>query len=104
MDVSLIGKNPNGPRGYPFIGSLPNLASSKRVDWLQSISTTYGDVVEFKLFKKNFYLVNHPDLIKEILTCDIDNYTKKQSASNSSRKFLVKAHLPPWEMTGVAKG
>jgi cytochrome P450 len=77
MDVSLMGKNPNGPRGYPFIGSLPNLASSKRVDWLQSISTTYGDVVEFKLFKKNFYLVNHPDLIKEILTCDIDNYTKK---------------------------
>ncbi|MDC0088598.1 cytochrome P450 [Porticoccaceae bacterium] len=68
---------PNGPRGYPFIGSLPKLASSGRVEWLQSITNTYGDVVEFKLLKKNFYLINHPDLMKDILTRDIDNYTKK---------------------------
>ena len=68
---------PNGPKGYPFIGSLPQLASSGRVEWLQSITNTYGDVVEFKLLKKNFYLINHPDLMKDILTRDIDNYTKK---------------------------
>jgi cytochrome P450 len=68
---------PNGPKGYPFIGSLPQLASSERVEWLQSITNTYGDVVEFKLLKKNFYLINHPDLMKDILTRDIDNYTKK---------------------------
>jgi cytochrome P450 len=68
---------PKGPKGYPFIGSLPKLASSRRVEWLQSITNTYGDVVEFTLLKKNFYLINHPDLIKDILTRDIDNYTKK---------------------------
>ena len=69
--------NPKGPKGYPYVGSLPKLASSKRVDWLQSIADTYGDLVEFKLLKKNFYLINHPDLMKVILTRDIDNYTKK---------------------------
>lgn len=72
-----MATQPKGPKGYPFVGSLPKLASSKRVEWLQSITDTYGDVVEFKLLKKNFYLVNHPDLMKDILTRDIDNYTKK---------------------------
>ena len=72
-----MATQPKGPKGYPFVGSLPKLASSKRVEWLQSITDAYGDVVEFKLLKKNFYLVNHPDLMKDILTRDIDNYTKK---------------------------
>ena len=43
-----------GPKGYPFIGSLPQFASSTRMEWLESISTTYGDVVEFKILMKNF--------------------------------------------------
>ena len=72
-----MATKPKGPKGYPFIGSLAKLASSRRVDWLQSITNTYGDVVEFKLLKKNFYLINHPDLMKDILTRDIDNYSKK---------------------------
>jgi len=75
--MSLTAIKPKGPKGYPLIGSLPKFASSERMDWLQSITSTYGDVVKFKLLRKNFYLINHPDLIKDILTRDADNYTKK---------------------------
>ncbi|MFT6205884.1 MAG: hypothetical protein ACJA1O_003509, partial [Spirosomataceae bacterium] len=36
--------NPDGPKGYPVIGNLLDLASPNRIDWLQSIATKYGDV------------------------------------------------------------
>tara|TARA_B110001452_G_C15235961_1_gene427917 strand:+ start:2252 stop:3613 length:1362 start_codon:yes stop_codon:yes gene_type:complete len=68
---------PQGPRGYPFIGNIAKLASANRLDWLQSISDTYGDVVRFKLLKRNVYLVNHPDLVRDMLTRNSKNYTKK---------------------------
>ena len=68
---------PQGPKGYPFIGSLSKLASPNRLTWLQSISNTHGDVVKFNLLKRNVYLVNHPDLVKDMLTRSSKNYTKK---------------------------
>jgi cytochrome P450 len=68
---------PQGPKGYPLIGSISKLASPNRLEWLQSITNTYGDVVAFNLLKKDFYLINHPDLVKDLLTRNSDNYTKK---------------------------
>ena len=75
--MSSIENQPQGPKGYPFIGNILDLASPKRLDWLQSITDKYGDVVSFKLLKKNMYLVNHPDLVKDMLTRKSKNYTKK---------------------------
>ena len=68
---------PQGPKGYPFIGSITKLASANRLNWLQSMSNSYGDVVRFKLLKRNVYFVNHPDLVKDMLTRSSSNYTKK---------------------------
>ncbi len=68
---------PQGPKGYPFIGSITKLASANKLDWMQSMANTHGDVVQFKLLKRNVYLVNHPDLIKDMLTRSSSNYTKK---------------------------
>jgi len=72
--------NPKGPKGYPFIGSLLNLASRKRLDWFQSLTEQYGDVSKFSLLKKEVYLINHPDLVKQILTKKSKNYTKRSIA------------------------
>ncbi len=71
---------PVGPKGYPFIGSLLDLASEKRLDWFQSLTQKYGDVSKFSLMKSDVYLVNHPDLVKQILTKKSSNYTKKSIA------------------------
>jgi cytochrome P450 len=68
--------NPDGPKGYPVIGNLLDLASPNRIDWLQSIATKYGDVSKFKLITDDVYLINHPDLVKEVLTKKSANYTK----------------------------
>ena len=75
--MSSTKKQPQGPSGYPFVGNIFNLAGPKRLEWLQSLADKYGDVVSFKLLKKDMYLVNHPDLVKEMLTHKSHNYTKK---------------------------
>ena len=56
---------PQGPKGYPFVGNLFDLASPKRLEWLQSLVDQYGDVVSFRLLKQDIYLVNHPELVKD---------------------------------------
>lgn len=68
--------NPDGPKGYPVIGNLFDLAGPDRINWLQSVAQQYGDVSKFKLVTDDIYLINHPDLVKEILTKKSDNYTK----------------------------
>ena len=68
---------PQGTKGYPFIGNLLDIASSKRLDWLQSLTNKHGDVAKFRLLKRDVYLVNHPDLVREILTNKSHIYTKK---------------------------
>lgn len=70
------GLTPKGPTGYPIIGNLLNIASEDRMNWFQEIHETYGDVVKFKLFKRQVYLINHPDLVREILVQRRENYTK----------------------------
>ena len=72
-----MSKIPKGPRGLPIIGSLFDLASPNRLDWLQSLTDQYGDVSKFSLFKERTYLINHPELVKEILTSKSDNFTKR---------------------------
>ncbi len=71
---------PTGPKGYPFIGSLLDLASAKRLDWFQSLTQKYGDVSKFRLINSDVYLINHPDLVKQVLTKKSSNYTKKSIA------------------------
>ena len=68
---------PQGPKGYPLIGSIANLASANRLNWLQAISDRYGDVTHFNLLKRQVYLVNHPDLVQQMLTRGSQNYSKK---------------------------
>ena len=68
---------PFGPKGYPYIGSLLHFASHNRMDWLQSLTDAYGDIVTFKLLKKRAYFINHPELIKDVLTRSSANYSKK---------------------------
>ena len=79
---------PQGPTGYPLIGNVLNLASPQRLVWLQSLVDKYGDVSKFKLLKREVYLINHPDLVRELLVQKIDNYTKKTVAFSIVKKVL----------------
>ncbi len=79
---------PQGPAGYPIIGSLLNLASPQRLVWLQALTDKYGDVAKFRLLKREVYLVNHPDLVRELLVQKVDNYTKRTVAFSIVKKVL----------------
>lgn len=80
--------SPQGPTGYPLIGNLLNLASPQRLVWLQNLTDKYGDVSKFKILKRDVYLVNHPDLVRELLVQKIDNYTKRTVAFSIVKKVL----------------
>ncbi len=72
--------NPTGPNGLPIIGNTFAFISPNRLDWMQSVLDDYGDVVKFKLLNEEMYLVNHPDLVKEMMAVKQDNYTKRSTA------------------------
>ena len=79
---------PSGPSGYPIIGNLFKVASNQRLVWLQSIADQYGDISKFQLLKKEVYLVNHPDLVRDLLVKKVNNYTKRTVAFSVVKKVL----------------
>lgn len=51
-------------KGVPLIHSLPNVALNL-LDFLVNIRNKHGDVVQYKIFGINNYLVSHPDQIAQ---------------------------------------
>ncbi len=60
-----LTKSPLGPRGCPFIGSLPSI-SYNPLGFLHKLSRLYGHISVFKLGSKSIYLATHPDDIAKI--------------------------------------
>lgn len=79
---------PSGPTGIPGIGNVLDLARSSRLVWLQRGVDRYGDVFKFRLFRREVYLVNHPDLVREILTTRSEMYSKNTVAFGMVRVVL----------------
>ena len=66
---------PPGPRGRWFTGNLFDFAK-RRLDFLVDCATQYGDVSCFRFGLRRCYLVNHPDLIEQVLVTDARHYIK----------------------------
>jgi len=47
--------------------------------FLQEQATTYGDLSHFRIGPRHVYLVNHPELIKEVLTTQQASFSKGQA-------------------------
>lgn len=88
MTTSTKSIIPKGPKGYPVIGNLLNLASPQRLVWLQNMTNQYGDVAKFRLLKREVYLVNHPDLVRELLVKKVDVFTKRAVGFSVVKKVL----------------
>lgn len=57
---------PPGPNAHPILGHIPEL-SKNLLGFLCEIGHQYGDFSTYKLGRKSFHLVNHPELMYEIL-------------------------------------
>jgi cytochrome P450 len=71
---------PPGPRGELahgtlVRGSLPDFADHP-LDFLLDVARTYGDLASYRFGPKWRFLVNHPDLIEQVLVTDARNYRK----------------------------
>ncbi|MEW6131520.1 MAG: cytochrome P450 [Acidobacteriota bacterium] len=68
---------PPGPKGAPLVGTLFELRRNP-VAFLTRIAREYGDLVYFKLGSQEVFLVNDPELIKDILVTNSKNFIKSR--------------------------
>ena len=66
---------PPGPRGRFLLGNLPEFARDV-LGFLTSCAREYGDVTRLRLGKYDAYLLNHPDLVDEVLRKQRENFVK----------------------------
>ena len=66
---------PPGPRGRLLVGSLPDFAKDI-LGFLTSCARDYGDVTYLKLAGHDVFLLNHPDLVDDVLRKNRDNFVK----------------------------
>jgi cytochrome P450 len=75
-------RRPPGPRrNNPALGLLAYRRG--RVGFLQNLAQRYGDICYFALGPQQAYLLNHPDLIKEVLVTNSQNFIKGSALQRS---------------------
>jgi cytochrome P450 len=57
---------PTGPKGNIVLGSLPDFQKD-RLGFLDKTVNQYGDVSRVRFAHMSFYILNHPDLVEEVL-------------------------------------
>src|SRR4051812_45005422 len=68
-------KPPPGPKGNWFSGNLPDFRRG-RLAFLDDCARTYGDVVAFRLGPRRMFLLNHPDLVEDVLVTQNRKFIK----------------------------
>jgi len=70
-----VRNQPPGPKGHWLKG---NLAEFRRdsLGFITHCAREYGDIVSLKLGPKRVYLLNHPDLIEQVLVTQNRNFIK----------------------------
>ncbi len=81
---------PPGPKGHFLTGSLPEY----RRDTLGLFETLarHGDLASFRLGWRQFYFLNHPDLVEQVLVTDYRNF-HRSFVARMSRTLLGEGML-----------
>ena len=75
MSTTKRSKLPPGPRPKIPLGHLFSFRKDS-IGFLRKIANEYGDIVHFKIGPIRIVLLNHPDLIKEVLSTQHRNFVK----------------------------
>lgn len=68
-------KVPPGPKGSLIGGSIAAFGKS-RLGFFLDVARQYGDIASFRFGPKRIFLLNHPDLIEQVLVTDAKHYIK----------------------------
>ena len=83
-----LHKTPPGPRGYPLLGSLPQLVMQDPLAVLSEAMNNYGDIIRLKVGPSYIYIVNHPEYVKHVLLDNYRNYGKSGDMWEPVRAFM----------------
>jgi len=73
---------PPGPKGLPIFGSLIAFFRDM-LGFMINAKNEYGDIVHFKILGRKVFLLNHPELIKDVLVKHDRNFTKSRALERS---------------------
>ena len=73
--ASVAALTPPGPRGWPLLGNLPAYRRDP-LGFLSGLARDYGDVSAFRFGPWTVTLLNHPDLIRDVLVTHQRNFAK----------------------------
>jgi cytochrome P450 len=79
-----VAAEPSGPRGKPVFGSLLEFRRNP-VEFLSRMARRYGDVVRFRLGPERVFLVNDPELIRDILVSHHASFHKSRGLEIAKR-------------------
>ena len=69
-----------------MLGSLLEVRRD-RLQFVQNITRTYGDVVHFRMGGQHLFLLNHPDVFRRVLVENVKNYRKGIGLSHAEPLF-----------------
>src|SRR5215210_7927449 len=69
---------PAGPAGKLRLGLLRRI-NRDPIPFLTGLAQKYGDICYFRILGVNFYLINHPDYIRDVLVSNSTRYAKARS-------------------------
>jgi cytochrome P450 len=76
--VLLTAHQPRGPKNLPIVGHLRSFRAHP-IRFLMKMAREYGDLPYFRVASQRIYLVNHPDLVREVLVTNQANFTKSRA-------------------------
>jgi cytochrome P450 len=75
---------PPGPRGR-FPGDILLRFRADVLGFIRTLATEYGDAVGFRIGKQPFVLLNHPDLIRDVLVTHQRSFAKGRALEEAKR-------------------
>ncbi|MGI8655027.1 MAG: cytochrome P450 [Pyrinomonadaceae bacterium] len=82
-----IARLPPGPKVNALNGLLLATRLRNPLEFLTSVTREYGDIVYFKVGSRRIFVLNHPDYIKNALTRDYKNFSKRDG-TRPGKHFL----------------
>jgi cytochrome P450 len=77
---------PPGPKNRGIVGNLP-MASGDPLGVFTQWARQYGDVFYYRIFHRHIYFLNHPDLVKDVLVTNHQNFIKGEAVRFNRRIF-----------------
>ena len=77
---------PPGPQNRGIVGNLP-MGSDDPLGVFTQWARLYGDVFYYRVFHRHIYFLNHPDLVKDVLVTNYQNFIKGEAIRFNRRMF-----------------